>query len=249
MDINDRNTCHKCKLKFALSRATCPNCGEPAAPPTGAPYIETIPNTNKKLTPCKACGNLVSKQTNKCPACGQSRITPVKIALTIIVIGIIVMYKISFYLSDKQAEKENIISQKQLVEQKKQDDIQAEINRKAYEKTLIKQQEAREFKQLFQQAHNKLIENTKLKTSWWPAGFGNILEATFTITNNNERALTDINITCTTYAQSGTQLSKVRHTLYNNFPAKHITTIKDANLGFINSQTHKVGCHIADVDY
>lgn len=249
MNINDLNICRKCKQKFALSRTACPKCGTSILPPD----INTPTSENKELVHCKTCDRLLSKNARKCPGCGQTRITPSNVALLIIIVSTLIIYKVSFYLSDKRAEK--VVAQQAIIKQQKRDEqekkavINKEKTHKEYEKKLQKQQEADELKQLFQKAHNKIIENTTLKTSWWRSGFGNILEATFIITNNNDVALKDINITCGLYAQSDTKLSEIKHTLYNHFPAKHIVTIKDVNLGFINEQTHKVGCYIADADY
>lgn len=91
------------------------------------------------------------------------------------------------------------------------------------------------------------MQNVKLDFSWTKEGFGNVMEANFTITNNSEHQIKDIEIKCTHYAKSGTQIDSNSRTIYDVVPAKSKKTIKNFNMGFIHSQSERTGCAITDL--
>lgn len=91
------------------------------------------------------------------------------------------------------------------------------------------------------------MKNVELDFSWAKEGFGNVMEANFTITNNSEHQIKDIEITCTHYAKSGTRIDSNERTIYDVVPAKSKKTIKNFNMGFIHSQAEKTGCVITDL--
>jgi len=91
------------------------------------------------------------------------------------------------------------------------------------------------------------MKNVELDFSWAKEGFGNVMEANFTITNNSDHQIKDIEITCTHYAKSGTRIDSNERTIYDVVPAKSKKTIKNFNMGFIHSQTEKTSCVITDL--
>lgn len=91
------------------------------------------------------------------------------------------------------------------------------------------------------------MKNVELDFSWTKEGFGNVMEANFTITNNSDHQIKDIEITCTHYAKSGTRIDSNERTIYDVVPAKSKKTIKKFNMGFIHSQAEKTGCVITDL--
>jgi len=91
------------------------------------------------------------------------------------------------------------------------------------------------------------MENVELDFSWGKEGFGNVMEANFTITNNSEYQIKDIEITCTHYAKSGTRIDSNERTIFDVVPAKSKKKLDKFNMGFIHSQAEKTGCVITDL--
>ena len=91
------------------------------------------------------------------------------------------------------------------------------------------------------------MNNVDLYFSWGKEGFGNVMEANFTITNNSEYQIKDIEITCTHYAKSGTRIDSNERTIFDVIPAKSKKKFDKFNMGFIHSQAEKTGCKITDL--
>jgi len=91
------------------------------------------------------------------------------------------------------------------------------------------------------------MENVELNFSWAKTGFGSVMEADFTIINNSNYRIKDIEIKCTHYAGSGTQVDSNKRTIYNTVAAKSKITIRKFNMGFIHSQAEKTKCTITDL--
>src|SRR5436190_1406651 len=59
-----------------------------------------------------------------------------------------------------------------------------------------------------------------LKTfRWKKGGFDSVMIASFTIQNNNEYAVKDIDVGCRLLANSGTEIDSARQTIYERVPA------------------------------
>ena len=58
------------------------------------------------------------------------------------------------------------------------------------------------------------LEQVKLDYKWNIAGFGNVMEADFNITNDGDRDVKDIEITCTHFAKSNTKIDSNTRTIY-----------------------------------
>jgi hypothetical protein len=84
------------------------------------------------------------------------------------------------------------------------------------------------------------------KSSWSIEGFGNVAVGSFNIKNTAEVPYKDITIACEFYGKSGTTVSKAKYISYDSIkPLGHLK-IANANLGFIDSQSAKMGCIVID---
>jgi len=88
----------------------------------------------------------------------------------------------------------------------------------------------------------------KLDFNWGKSGFGNVMEADFTITNPSDYAVKDLEITCTHFASSGTRIDSNSRTIYELVPAKGKKVVRNFNMGFINSQSKSSNCKIEDFE-
>src|SRR5438128_1059418 len=68
------------------------------------------------------------------------------------------------------------------------------------------------------------LKAAKLEFIWNKIGFNNIMEATFTITNNSQYAIKDIAIECTHYAKSGTRIDSNKRTIFDAVDANSSKT-------------------------
>jgi hypothetical protein len=74
-----------------------------------------------------------------------------------------------------------------------------------------------------------------------------ILTATFIIKNDGDVPVKDLEVKCTHYGSSGTEIDSNTRTIYQVFPAHKTRTIRGFNMGFIASQAATSGCHIEDL--
>lgn len=77
-------------------------------------------------------------------------------------------------------------------------------------------------------------------------GFGNVLIADLTVTNNNAFAIKDVEVTCEHSANSGTRIDKNVRTIYEKINAKSSRSVQQLNMGFIYSQATRTGCSVTD---
>lgn len=80
--------------------------------------------------------------------------------------------------------------------------------------------------------------------SWKVSGFGAVGVITVTVGNDNDFAIKDPTLTCSFYAPSGTQLSKIETTIFETIKPRSVRTFKDHNVGFIHSQSQRAGCQV-----
>jgi hypothetical protein len=92
------------------------------------------------------------------------------------------------------------------------------------------------------------LRSVKLDWKWGTAGFGNIMEADFTIDNPTQYKIKDLEITCRHFAKSGTEIDSNTRTIYDFVEPKSKKVIKKFNMGFIHSQAEKSSCKIADLE-
>ncbi len=85
------------------------------------------------------------------------------------------------------------------------------------------------------------------KFRWYKDGFGTVMKATFTIRNDGERDVKDIEIKCVHNAPSGTIIDSNTRTIYEIVPAHKSRTFREFDMGFIDSQASGSDCEIADL--
>ena len=100
------------------------------------------------------------------------------------------------------------------------------------------------------ESNNKIseaINNIQLEYTWGTPATKLVMEASFTITNNNSFSVKDIEIKCTHYAKSGTRIDSNKHTIYQKFPPIASRSFANVNMGFIHSQANKSACVITNL--
>jgi len=85
------------------------------------------------------------------------------------------------------------------------------------------------------------------KFNWYKDGFGSVMTATFTIKNDGDKDVKDIEIKCVHSAPSGTVIDSNNRTIYEIVPAHKSRTFRNFNMGFINSQASSSSCGIEDL--
>ena len=88
------------------------------------------------------------------------------------------------------------------------------------------------------------LNNLKLDYTIGKAGFGNILQGNFTVTNSNKFPVKDIVIRCKNYAKSGTHLNNDEQTIYQVIPKSGKKTFNNVEVGLINPQSDSSSCAI-----
>lgn len=91
------------------------------------------------------------------------------------------------------------------------------------------------------------MQNVSVDMKWSKGGFDAVMLADLTITNKSIYPVKDIEIKCTHYANSGTQIDSNTRTLFEIVPANSKKTFKKFNMGFINTQVARSGCEITDL--
>lgn len=94
---------------------------------------------------------------------------------------------------------------------------------------------------------NNALNNVKLDFSWKKEGLGAVMEADFTIANDNDFQIKDIDIKCTHYGKSGTQIDSNDRTIYEVIPPKSKKAFHNFNMGLIHSQASESSCKIVNI--
>lgn len=81
---------------------------------------------------------------------------------------------------------------------------------------------------------------------WRRGGFGSIAIFSFTIVNDNDFPVRDIEIICRFFGNSGTVIHTRREVIYETVPAKKSKSVKDLSLGFIDGQAKSASCIVDD---
>jgi hypothetical protein len=82
--------------------------------------------------------------------------------------------------------------------------------------------------------------------SWRTDGFGSVMIATFVIYNDNPGPIKDVVVTCVHAANSGTVIDSNKRTLYERIDPKSYFSVRDMNMGFINSKAARSSCKATD---
>jgi hypothetical protein len=84
-------------------------------------------------------------------------------------------------------------------------------------------------------------------TSWSKGGFDHVMLLTTSISNALPCDVRDVTIECTTAGPSGTELNRVRETIYRSFRAGRTTSVGEINMGFIHGQAASASCDVIGV--
>jgi hypothetical protein len=97
--------------------------------------------------------------------------------------------------------------------------------------------------------HREKVEAIRVtKIRWRLDGFGSVLILAPTLQNTGQSEVRDIKLTCTLLARSGTTVGTVSHVVYDLLPAGKARSFPEVNLGFVNEQSAKLGCEVADAN-
>ena len=93
------------------------------------------------------------------------------------------------------------------------------------------------------------LDNIALRQYGWDkVAYGSIMEVNFEIVNFNPYAVKDIEIKCTHYGPSGTEIDSNTRTIYDVIPADGSKKFKNFNMGFIHAQAATTSCEIISVE-
>ncbi|WP_090261044.1 hypothetical protein [Pseudomonas panipatensis] len=76
---------------------------------------------------------------------------------------------------------------------------------------------------------------------------GSLLEADFTIRNDGPVAVKDIEIKCTHFGPSKTEIDSNTRTIYEIINPSQTRTFRNFDMGFIHSQAVSSSCEITDL--
>ena len=82
---------------------------------------------------------------------------------------------------------------------------------------------------------------TKL-TRFADGGFGLVMIADFTITNNTGHPVKDIEVKCTGYSETGTKIDQNTRTIYKVIQPGKTIKVSGFNMGYVASAVHRESC-------
>jgi hypothetical protein len=197
------------------------------------------------LVKCHECGQDVSTQAKACPTCGAQVKKPsgARLALFLLVVlgvfGLIALATRDPSVRD-QPRQPPPSAPAPLTPEQIRGPSEAAREIPAVPKPISPAEQQRKFKE-------EVMNAVAFKMTWEKSGFGTVLVADVTLTNTSAHPIKDVELFCLTFAESGTELGRTRHTIYESFTPKKTKTVRQTNMGFIHSQTHKVGCVISDL--
>jgi hypothetical protein len=82
---------------------------------------------------------------------------------------------------------------------------------------------------------------------WRKVGFDNIMQVDFTVTNDGDSAIKDLEIECNHFAKSGTRIDSNTRTIYDIVYAHSVKKFPKFDMGFIHSQVEATKCSIINL--
>ena len=92
-----------------------------------------------------------------------------------------------------------------------------------------------------------VLDALTIDFTWSKDGFGSVMMGNFTIHNKSSHDVKDIEITCSHFGKSGTQIDQNTRTVFEIVKAGATRKVADVNMGFIHDQTSTSSCKITDV--
>jgi ABC-type glycerol-3-phosphate transport system substrate-binding protein len=87
--------------------------------------------------------------------------------------------------------------------------------------------------------------STKI-TSFTAGGFGLVMIADFSITNNTNKTVKDIKVKCVGLSETGTKIDSNTRVIYKTVPAGKTVAIKEFNMGYIATDVQSSRCSTTD---
>ena len=183
------------------------------------------------MTYCNDCGQEISKHANPCPHCGAKRMTPGRYLFWGILFAIFIMYKASFYLSDKREK-----------------DRKADIATKHLSSgAILKSSDKKLIEKTVTTTHlGEVISKLNLTYSWQTVFLMNGFIGDAKIQNTANYTINNILITCKTYDLFANQTSTS-----NYQPSIELTAYQTKNIAFrmdsnMPDNIHSVNCYISN---
>jgi hypothetical protein len=192
------------------------------------------------LTKCHECGQDVSTQAKACPTCGAKVKKPSGTRLILFLLAVLGVFGLITLATKNQQTQPPSSTPAPLTPEQIRGQSKAASDIPAVSKPISPAEQQRKLKE-------EVMNAIDFKMTWEKGGFGTVLVADVTLTNKSAHPVKDVELLCVTVAESGTELGRQRHTIYELFAPKKTKTVRQTNIGFIHSQTHKVGCAISDL--
>lgn len=107
-------------------------------------------------------------------------------------------------------------------------------------------QRAAEIEDRLQRSHP--LDYLTLDMTWQKGGFNTVMLATFTVKSTLKYPVRDLRIRCIMSANSGTELSKIDHVIYDIVPPRSTKRFPGVNMGFIPNQASQASCVLRGVE-
>jgi len=91
------------------------------------------------------------------------------------------------------------------------------------------------------------LSKVNLDFRWSKEGFGNIMEADFTVKNDSDYDVKDLEIKCIHHAKSGTEIDSNTRTIYDVVKKHSTKKFHKFSMGFIHSQAASSSCGIENL--
>jgi hypothetical protein len=192
------------------------------------------------LMTCHECGHEVSTQAKACPTCGAQVKKPSGTRLGLFLLAVIGGFVLLALATRDHSARDQQRQPTSSTPEQMREPSETAREIPAVSKPISPAEQQRQLKK-------DIIDAVDFKMTWEKGGFGSVLIADVTLTNKSAHPIKDVELSCVTMAESGTELGRVRHTIYESFTPKKTKAVRQTTMGFIHSQTHKVGCAISDL--
>jgi hypothetical protein len=95
--------------------------------------------------------------------------------------------------------------------------------------------------------YESAMQSAKLHTESRKAGFNNVLECDFTLTNDSPYSIKDMEITCTNHGNSLSVVSVNKKTIYDSVETGTSKQFDNINMGIISDQVASTSCTVTNL--
>lgn len=169
------------------------------------------------LAKCRECGHEVSSGAKVCPKCGVAKPVARRSLVYRLMLGFVGLVVIGGVVGGLTSPKDSTGLATQVVP------IQKSPKEAAIEAVLLE------------------------KSDWRTGGFDTVMLFSAKLRNTGAADVKDLKIECTLFSNSGTPLSRVRAVVYELLKAGRSISVKELNMGFINTQSTRAQCAVVDL--